>query len=254
MDRITNPELQTDPREFIEGDEHTPATPLDPNWLTTLQEELLAVILASGQTPSDVERDQLLKAIQSMGYPPATETEYGVVKLATQAQTDAGAEDDVVVTPKKLKAWVKQATETVLGMLKVATQDQVIAGTSDDHAVTPKKLRMGFAVKLGNTGYLSFPVWLGSFILQWGSLTVPMGIVGGIKADITFPIAYPNAAFGIATTSGVNIGNMDINAEYRLCRQDFSVGIPTQTGVSAQAFVENYANHSRSFYWISLGR
>lgn len=67
MDRITNPELQTDPREFIEGDEHTPATPLDPNWLTTLQEELIAVVLASGQTPSSAERDQLLKAIQSMG-------------------------------------------------------------------------------------------------------------------------------------------------------------------------------------------
>lgn len=201
-----------------------------------------------------VHGDAVTVIVERPPYPPATETEYGVVKLATQAQTDAGAVDDVVVTPKKLKAWVKQATETVLGMLKVATQDQVIAGTSDDHAVTPKKLRMGFAVKLGNTGYLSFPVWLGSFILQWGSLTVPTGTVGGIKADITFPIAYPNAAFGIATTSGVNIGNMDINAEYRLCRQDFSVGIPTQTGVSAQAFVENYANHSRSFYWISLGR
>ena len=88
-----------------------------------------------------VHGDAVTVIVERPPYPPATETEYGVVKLATQAQTDAGAADDVVVTPKKLKAWVKQATETVLGMLKVATQAQTDAGVADDVVVTPKKLR-----------------------------------------------------------------------------------------------------------------
>ncbi|MGK4474151.1 phage tail protein [Aeromonas molluscorum] len=52
----------------------------------------------------------------------------------------ANQKDDVVVTVKKLWGWVKQASETVLGMMKVATQAQTEAGTADNVAVTPKKL------------------------------------------------------------------------------------------------------------------
>jgi len=213
-----------------------------------------AVVLATRKYVDDVMKAHK----ESRDHPDASEIAKGFTRYATQAEVNetvtANQKADTVITVKTLWGWVKQASETVLGMMKVATQDQLIAGTADDLAVTPKKLRIGFSLKLGTTGYLSLPVWLGSFIFQWGSLTVPTGIIGGIKADITFPIAYPNAALGIATTSGVNIGSLDTNAEYRLCRQDFSVGIPIQTGVSAQAFVENYAFHSRSFYWISLGR
>ncbi|HHQ4584665.1 phage tail protein [Aeromonas hydrophila] len=210
-----------------------------------------SVVLATRKYVDDVMKAHK----ESRDHPDASETAKGFTRYATQAEVnDSAAASAAVVTVKTLWGWVKQATETVLGMMKVASQDQVIAGTADDVAVTPKKLRMGFSMRIGQTGYFSLPVWLGSFILQWGNLTVPTGTVGGIKADIIFPISYPNGAFGIATTSGVNIGSLDTNSEYRLCRQDFSVGIPTQTGVSAQAFVENYAFHSRSFYWISLGR
>jgi len=211
-----------------------------------------SVVLATRKYVDDVMKAHK----ESRDHPDASETAKGFTRYATQVEVNdsAAASATAVVTVKTLWGWVKQATETVLGMMKVASQDQVIAGTADDVAVTPKKLRMGFAMKIGTTGYFSCPVWLGSFILQWGNLTVPAGTVGGIKADIIFPISYPNGAFGIATASGVDIGSLDTNSEYRLCRQDFSVGIPTQTGVSAQAFVENYALHSRRFYWISLGR
>ncbi|MDG4811644.1 hypothetical protein P8629_01365, partial [Hydrogenovibrio sp. 3SP14C1] len=50
----------------------------------------------------------------------ATETTAGIAEVATQSETDAGTDDTRIVTPKKLKAWLKQATETVLGALKIA--------------------------------------------------------------------------------------------------------------------------------------
>lgn len=69
MDRIRNPELQEsdDPRRFIEGDPNgTPATPLDVGYLNGMQEELLAIIEASGQTPDEGDNTQLLKAIKTL--------------------------------------------------------------------------------------------------------------------------------------------------------------------------------------------
>ncbi len=85
----------------------------------------------------------------------------------------ANQKDDAVVTVKKLWAWVKQSTETVLGMMKVATQTQTNAGTADDVAVTPKKLVFGFEiVSTASASYIKFPSWLGGFIIQIGSLTV----------------------------------------------------------------------------------
>ncbi|UNP88112.1 phage tail protein [Aeromonas encheleia] len=53
----------------------------------------------------------------------------------------ANQKADAVVTVKTLWAWVKQASETVLGMIKVATQSQTDAGIADNVALTPKKLR-----------------------------------------------------------------------------------------------------------------
>lgn len=52
----------------------------------------------------------------------------------------ANQKTDAVVTVKTLWGWVKQASEAMLGMMKVATQAQTDAGTADDVAVTPKKL------------------------------------------------------------------------------------------------------------------
>ncbi|CAJ1764599.1 phage tail protein [Aeromonas veronii] len=75
---------------------------------------------------------------------------------------------DAVVTVKTLWGWVKQATETVSGMMKVATQMQTDAGTVEDVAITPKKLRFGIYLLLSENGCIVFPSWLGGFIIQWG--------------------------------------------------------------------------------------
>jgi len=101
----------------------------------------------------------------------------------------ANQKDDAVVTVKKLWAWAKQATEMLAGMMKVATQAQTNAGTDDGVAVTPKKLRAGFSVLLGVNGYLAFPTWLGGLIIQWGAMSVPVNATATSALPIAFPTA-----------------------------------------------------------------
>lgn len=68
MDRITNPGVVPDPREFIEGDPDAgiPATPLDVDWLNLLQEELCAVIEHNGGTLNPASRTQLRDQILAL--------------------------------------------------------------------------------------------------------------------------------------------------------------------------------------------
>ena len=102
----------------------------------------------------------------------------------------ANQKNDAVVTVKKLWAWLKQASETVLGMMKVATQAQTNAGTADDVAVTPKKMRAGFAVLLAANGYIAFPTWLGGLIIQWAHpILSPAGTLKTFSFPIAFPSA-----------------------------------------------------------------
>lgn len=62
-----------------------------------------------------VHGDAVTVIVERPPYPPATETEYGVVKLATQAQTDAGADDHAAITSKKLRAHLKANGLTAYG-------------------------------------------------------------------------------------------------------------------------------------------
>lgn len=107
----------------------------------------------------------------------ASETEEGIIEIATQAETDAGTDDARAITPLKLENWPGstnidtvgtittgtwqgsvisttyiqntsgtntgdevQATESVAGIAEIATQGETNTGTDDQRIVTPLKL------------------------------------------------------------------------------------------------------------------
>ena len=156
-----------------------------------------------------VDREELEQAMkahkESRDHPDASETAKGFTRYATQAEvnetTAANQKADAVVTVKTLWGWVNQAGENVLGMMKVANQDQTEAGTADDVAITPKKLTFGFTVLFADNGYIRFPKWLGSFVIQWG--VVSSNAAG--DCIITFPDAHKSGCFCVIPVSGSNM-------------------------------------------------
>lgn len=179
------------------------------DWFNMITDEVLAVLAEAGIAPDKASHTQLRDAIK-MVVANAAATQAEVNESNPENQVDK------YVTVKTLWGWVKQASETVLGMMKVATQAQTNAGTADDVAVTPKKLRAGFAVSLAANGYIAFPAWLGGLIIQWGQSggTLANGGVG-VAFPITFPnTAYQITACSIGNTTAVSAAtaSSDLNA------------------------------------------
>lgn len=95
-----------------------------------------------------------------------------------------------------ITAAATQATEITAGGAKVATQVQVDAGVDDAAYVTPKKLRWGVSFSIGQNGYVTFPTWLGGWILQWGS--VADGQPDAFNAPL--PMAFPTVIYKVIPT------------------------------------------------------
>lgn len=135
----------------------------------------------------------------------ATESLAGIAKIATQALTNAGVDDATIVTPKKLAAWVKTATEAVAGMAKAATQAFTDEGVDDSTFITPKKLRFGFVFSAAANGYVIFPTWLGSLVIQWGTATI-----AAVPTTVNFPVTFGSAVYAVVATSRGNTGGADV--------------------------------------------
>jgi len=94
----------------------------------------------------------------------ATTTVLGVIRLATQAEVNAGTVTNAAVAPSTLVAYINQrvATETITGVAEIATTAEVTAGTDNTRIVTPLKLKQYVdSSVLANNG-VEFPSALAS--------------------------------------------------------------------------------------------
>lgn len=143
-----------------------------------------------------------------------------------------------------LKALAVQATEINWGLVRIATQAEVGTGTDDATVVTPKKLRKGFAISLGENGYVALPSWLGGLILQWGLTSVSAFDTG---RTTSFPLQFPVAclcaipqAFNPSSDIGIDSGPQ----------------VSSVSATSFSCFIQNYMGGTsapRGFYWFAIG-
>ncbi|WP_339492303.1 phage tail protein [Pseudomonas sp. EA_15y_Pfl2_R67] len=178
----------------------------------------------------------------------ATETVFGWAKVATQVQVTTGTDDATIVTPKKLRdaqatqveaeaganntkvmtplrvlqlmrAVASLATEALYGTLRIGTQVEVDAGALDMVAVTPKKMKWGFSASFTTNGYVVFPTWLGSFIIQWANGQINAG-AGTAHINLALEFPYALLAYSVSTSSagtmmscqGASVNGIDVNA------------------------------------------
>ncbi|MFJ2713831.1 phage tail protein [Pseudomonas sp. NPDC087346] len=93
-----------------------------------------------------------------------------------------------------LAVLAQQASEINQGTAKVATQAQTNAGADDSVIVTPKKLTWGFQFQKSGIGYCVFPSWLGGFTIQWGVYSIVSSTTDQtISFPLTFPNAALSA-------------------------------------------------------------
>lgn len=114
-----------------------------------------------------------------------TATATGIVNAKAPA---AGDNSTALVN----SAWFKSeaAAEANAGTAKVATQAQTVAGADDTTIVTPKKLRAGFAWTFAQSGYIALPSWLGGLIFQWGMAWIPGSALNvAMTLPVAFPNA-----------------------------------------------------------------
>ena len=109
-----------------------------------------------------------------------------------------------------LAALAAPATETHQGTAKVATQNQADAGADDTTFITPKKMRWGITASLNVNGYIIFPTWMFSFIIQW---TTVGNIPAGASGSVAWPVAFRAAClFGgacpVGNSSNTSAGNI----------------------------------------------
>jgi len=99
----------------------------------------------------------------------------------------------------------------------------------------------GFSISLSTNGYIKFPSWLGSLIIQWG-------ISGNISVDtsstVTLPIAFPSALVALTC-----------NPSSWTSASSYSTGSWSASKVSlSQISINNRTNiNSGTFYWIAIG-
>jgi len=172
----------------------------------------------------------------------ATEAIRGTAKVAAQTDLTDGTDDTKFVTAKKLVTWfaTKVATYTVAGIAAFATAAEVVTGTSETKMVNPAVLRSGFTILKAANGYIVFPVWLGGFVIQWGTSTI-----AAATTSVAYTLTFPTSAAVTVSTSRNLTAGLDGVELSPVDRAGFSAVIVSASGSATQT--------AGTFGWISLG-
>jgi hypothetical protein len=197
-----------------------PGSLIPASWGNGVTQEILGVINSAGSAADESNNGQLNAAINTLIAKKQNEN------LASQEDAESGANATKSMTPLRvfqaIAKRVLQATESLAGTAKIATQADVNAGVSDASIVTPKKLRLGFMVRMGASGYIVFPSWMGGLIIQWITGSASQAGNGGYGDINLWPLVFPNALFlAVATHEGTASGTfMTWNAISSVSRQN----------------------------------
>ena len=139
------------------------------------------------QTVSDTQRrvDNLERNAEATTPPGnASTTDQGIVRLATNAETQAGANATIAVTPAGLTS--RTATAARTGIVELATDAEATTGTDADRAVTPAALKAAMLALIYPVGSIfmstvniSPAASIGGTWVVWGSGRVPVGVDTG---------------------------------------------------------------------------
>lgn len=196
----------------------TPGSLIPASWGNAVTQEILEVIKGSGAVVDESDNTQLRVAIDTLISKRQSDS------LASQEEAESGSNTAKLMTPlrvfQSIAKKVQQATESLAGTAKIANQAEINAGISDSFIVTPKKLRFGFMVRLGGSGYVVFPSWMGGVIIQWIAGSASQAGNSNYGDVNVWPLAFPNALFlAVATHEGTSSGTLMVWNNATISRQ-----------------------------------
>ncbi|PHH42776.1 hypothetical protein [Pseudomonas putida] len=215
----------------------TPGSLIPASWGNAVTQEILEVIKGSGAVVDESDNGQLRVAIDTLISKRQSDS------LASQEEAESGFNTAKLMTPlrvfQSIAKKVQQATESLAGTAKIANQAEINAGISDSSIVTPKKLRFGFMVRLGGSGYVVFPSWMGGVIIQWIAGSASQAGNSNYGDVNVWPLAFPNALFlAVATHEGTSSGTLMVWNNATISRQTgLNVRCPDYTTGSIAARV-----------------
>lgn len=234
-----------------------PATLERASWFNMVQEELRAIVVAGGLTPSKTTYNQVLTAIKavaqsnqasyaadvgttnalvaSLSPAPAALSSGMSIRIHVAAnntgastlnlnglgalpinglagaalqggELKAGVVASFILSDDK-STWILTGCEFGAAQLGASSYLETIPSAADNSkklissswiysAMATIATAMGFAASFSTNGYVKFPSWLGSWILQWGQVTCSTS--GPTTAN--FPLTWPVSAYMFVTS------------------------------------------------------